>query len=379
MKTLNAREILRYGRHFSLPEVGLAGQEKLKRASVLLIGAGGLGSPLALYLTAAGVGRIGLVDFDVVDETNLQRQILHDSAMVGVSKLKSAEQRLRGLNPFVELELHEVHLAADNALALFKDYDVIADGSDNFPTRYLVNDVAFLAGRPLVYGAISGFAGQVSVFNYQGGPCYRCLFPEMPPAGSVRSCAEAGVLGVLPGVIGALQAVEVIKILLDIGKPASGRLFLYDALNLSFDTLEIGKAPQCALCGGNPTIHRPTDYEYHCETDARQGKDIEEIGVEACHESFSSMVLIDTREPFEREICYIEGSIHLPTDRIVRELSANPRLLDKKDRIVVYCKYGVGSLDAAGILLDMGFENVRSLKGGMLEWIERIDPMKTRY
>jgi len=379
MKTLNAREILRYGRHFSLPEVGLSGQEKLKRSSVLLIGAGGLGSPLALYLAAAGVGRIGLVDFDVVDESNLQRQILHDSSMVGVSKLKSAEQRLRGLNPFVELEPHEIHLNADNALALFKDYDVVADGSDNFPTRYLVNDAAFLTGRPLVYGAISGFAGQVSVFNHQSGPCYRCLFPEMPPAGSVRSCAEAGVLGVLPGVIGALQATEVIKILLSIGKSASGRLFLYDALNLSFDALEIAKDPHCSLCGENPTIHGLTDYEYHCETDAPEGEGIEEISVEACHESLASIALIDVREAFEREICHIEGSIHIPTDKLVRELSANPGLLRKTDRIVVYCKYGVGSLDAARILLDMGFTEVKSLRGGMLEWIERIDPAKMRY
>ncbi len=379
MTDLIAAEIRRYSRHFTLPQVGVKGQEKLKRSSVLLVGAGGLGSPLALYLAAAGVGTIGIADFDVVDESNLQRQVLHGTAMLGQPKLASAVQRLRDLNPHVRIVPHPARLAAANVRDIFAPYDVIADGADNFPTRYLVNDAAALAGKPLVSGAIQGFTGQLSVFNYRDGPCYRCLFPDMPAAGSVPSCAEGGVLGVLPGVIGSLQAVEVLKIMLGIGQVASGVLLLYDALQLSFDRLQIHKDPACALCGPNRSIHEPADQGGSCATDLETGVEtgpaVPQISVAALRRDRAGVLLIDVREAHERDICCIDGSLHIP----LGDVAAQSRLLDPQARIVVHCRSGGRSQQAARLLMRNGFTAVSSLTGGILAWIDEIEPHKTKY
>ena len=379
MTSLTPAEIRRYGRHFSLPQVGVKGQEKLKRASVLLVGAGGLGSPLALYLAAAGVGVIGIADFDVVDESNLQRQVLHGTAMLGQPKLASAVQRLRDLNPHVRVVRHDLRLAAANAPDIFARYDVIADGADNFPTRYLVNDAAVLAGKPLVSGAIQGFLGQLAVFNYRDGPCYRCLFPDMPPAGSVPSCAEGGVLGALPGVIGSLQAVEVMKILLEIGDAASGTLLLYDALKLSFDRLQISKNPDCAACGpdrGLRPLHDPDD---SCAAGpAGAGAPtaaVPEITPGALQDGCAGVTLIDVREAYERDICVIDGALPIP----LGELEAACPRLDRQARIVVYCKGGARSRQAARLLMEQGFTRVHSLAGGILAWIDDVEPGKPKY
>ena len=372
MQELSIRELVRYSRHFNLDQVGLDGQKKLKASSVLLVGAGGLGSPLALYLAAAGVGRLGLIDFDVVDETNLQRQVLHGTASIGKPKLESARRRLSDLNPHVSLELHQKALDASNALDLFKDYDVVADGADNFATRYLVNDACVLSQTPLVSGSILGFEGQLSVFNYQGGPCYRCLFPEPPPPGSVPSCAEGGVLGVLPGVIGSLQANEVLKILLGIGEVAAGRLLLYDALALSFDQLKIQRDSHCALCGDNPSIDALIDYQHFCGLDKEEGA-VVEIGPRQLADQLKQVQLIDVRETYEREICRIEPSQHVPLVRLTEFNHADGRPL------VAYCRSGVRSARAVRTLQQLGFQNVSSLAGGILRWIDEIDPSQLKY
>jgi adenylyltransferase/sulfurtransferase len=374
MVDLDPRDYIRYSRHFALPEVGREGQIKLKNSSAFLVGAGGLGSPLALYLAAAGVGRLGLVDFDVVDESNLQRQVLHGTAELGRSKLASAEKRLRDLNPLIQIECHETRLTSENARQLFDGYQVVADGADNFPTRYLVNDACYFTGLPLVSGSILGFEGQLSVFNYAGGPCYRCLFPEPPPPGSVPTCAEGGVLGVLPGTIGSMQANEVIKILLGIGQVASGRLLLYDALALNFQTIKFEKDPDCALCGHQATIKELIDYQQFCGFEPRDDLPVPEIEPADVTRSKENPLIIDVRQSFEREICQIEGSLHIP----LAELSAWTEP-ERGREIVVYCKSGERSARAVRQLHARGYARVTNLRGGILAWIEQVQPHLTRY
>ena len=376
MSRLTTAELIRYSRHFNLEQVGIRGQERLKAGSVLLVGAGGLGSPLALYLAAAGVGRIGIVDFDVVDASNLQRQVLHGSGDVGNPKLASAHKRLADLNPHIDLELHETRLDSDNALEIIAGYDVVADGADNFATRYLVNDAAYLSGKPLVSGSILGFEGQLSVYNYRGGPCYRCLFPEPPPPGTVPSCAEGGVLGVLPGVIGSLQANEVIKVLLEIGEVASGRLLVYDALSLSFDALRLHRDPQCALCGDQPRITELIDYVHFCgagEPDA--DIPVTEIAPNELAARLNEVCLVDVRALYERMICTIEPSLHIP----LAELDDHALTEAEGREIVLYCRTGVRSMRGARKLIARGFERVLNLRGGIHAWIDDIDPSWSKY
>jgi adenylyltransferase/sulfurtransferase len=369
---LSKAELRRYDRHVILPEVGLEGQKKLKRSAVLCVGAGGLGSPLALYLAAAGVGRIGIVDFDVVDESNLQRQILHDTPSVGTSKLESAKKRLLALNPHIEVETHELKLSSANAVELFKKYDVVADGTDNFPTRYLVNDACVLTGKPNAYGSIFRFEGQLSVFGAEDGPCYRCLYPEPPPPGLVPSCAEGGVLGVLPGVIGTMQAIETIKLLLGIGKPLIGRLMLYDALEQTWRTLKVKKNPACPVCGKNPTIKAPIDYEAFCGLKEKPVAAIPEITVEQLKSMLDKkekFVLLDVREPREYEAARIPGSRLIP----LGDIPLRAAELDKKQKYVVHCRSGGRSGRAVAILREKGFD-ATNVAGGILAWADRIDP-----
>jgi adenylyltransferase/sulfurtransferase len=379
---LTGEEIRRYSRHLIMPEVGLKGQVKLKEAGVLLIGAGGLGSPLALYLAAAGVGRIGIVDFDVVDESNLQRQILHATSNVGRPKLDSAKERLREVNPLVRVETHETRLTSENALELFRGYDVIADGTDNFPTRYLVNDACVLTGKPNVYGSIFRFEGQASVFATKDGPCYRCLYPEPPPAGLVPSCAEGGVLGVLPGIVGSIQAVEVIKLLLGTGEPLIGRLLLFDALGMTFRTLKARKDPHCPICGPNPSIRTLIDYEAFCGLEAesldRPALAELEIAPEDLRKRIDrgeELVLLDVREPQEWEISRIPGATFISLSRLPYALGE----LSTADEIVAYCRSGVRSRKALQLLHESGFRKVRNLTGGINAWAEKVDPSIPRY
>jgi adenylyltransferase/sulfurtransferase len=372
---LTKAELIRYDRHLIMPEVGPEGQKKLKNSSVLCIGAGGLGSPLALYLAAAGVGRIGLVDFDVVDESNLQRQIIHDTAAIGTPKLASAKKRLLALNPYIKVETHEIRLSSANAVELFAKYDVIADGTDNFPTRYLVNDACVLTGKPNAYGSIFRFEGQLSVFAAKDGPCYRCLYPEPPPPGLVPSCAEGGVLGVLPGVIGTMQAIETIKLILGIGKPLVGRLMLYDALEQSWRTLK--KNPACPVCGDNPTIKAPIDYEAFCGLKEKPVSTIPEITVEelkAKLDKKEKFVLLDVREPHEYEIAKIPGSKLIP----LGELDKRVGELDKASKLIVHCKMGGRSARAVQFLRAQGFD-ATNVAGGIHDWSERIDPSVPLY
>jgi adenylyltransferase/sulfurtransferase len=374
---LTKDELRRYDRHLILPEVGPEGQKKLKDSAVLCIGAGGLGSPLALYLAAAGVGRIGLVDFDVVDESNLQRQIIHDTASIGTPKLASAKKRLLALNPHIIVETHEIRLSSANAIDLFKQYDVVADGTDNFPTRYLVNDACVLTGKPNAYGSIFRFEGQLSVFGAKDGPCYRCLYPEPPPPGLVPSCAEGGVLGVLPGVIGTMQAIETIKLLLGIGKPLVGRLMLYDALEQSWRTLKVKKDPKCPVCGTNPTITAPIDYEAFCGLKEKPATVIPEMTVEdlkAKLDKKEKFVLLDVREPHEYEIAKIEGSKLIPLGDLPKRFAE----LDKGAKIVVHCKMGGRSARAVGFLKQQGYD-ATNVAGGITAWSERIDPSVPTY
>jgi adenylyltransferase/sulfurtransferase len=376
---LSQEEFRRYGRHLLMPEVGLEGQKKLKAAGVLLIGAGGLGSPVALYLAAAGVGRIGLVDFDVVDHSNLQRQILHSTTNVGRSKLASARERIAGVNPHVQVDLYETRLTSANALEILSPYDVIVDGTDNFPTRYLVNDACVLLKKPNVYGSIFRFDGQASVFYAEQGPCYRCLYAEPPPPGLVPSCAEGGVLGVLPGIIGTIQANETIKLILGIGTPLIGRLLLFDALRMQFRELKLRKNPDCPVCGEHPTVKELIDYEAFCgvaPTDGHGEKEFE-ITVEelkARLDRGEDIFLLDVREPHEYQIVNMNGYL-IP----LHDLPKRVNELDSAREIVVHCHRGTRSARAVELLRQLGFRKVKNLAGGIDAWAERVNPELPRY
>jgi molybdopterin/thiamine biosynthesis adenylyltransferase/rhodanese-related sulfurtransferase/molybdopterin converting factor small subunit len=375
---LSHEEILRYSRHLILPDVGLEGQRKLKAARVLLIGAGGLGSPAALYLAAAGVGTLGIVDFDVVDKTNLQRQILHGTETLGIPKLESARRRIEDLNPNVQVELFETRLTSANALDIIREFDVVADGTDNFPTRYLVNDACVLLGKPNVYGSIFRFEGQASVFYAKEGPCYRCLYAEPPPPGLVPSCAEGGVLGVLPGIIGSIQAMETIKLILGRGETLIGRLLLFDALRLKFRELKLERDPDCPVCGRTPTITSLIDYEAFCGVGAEPAYDGAEVTALDLKEELDAgkpIVLVDVREPHESEIVSIEGARLIPLGDLPERLGE----LDDHAEIVTHCHHGARSLKALEILRAAGFAKVRSLKGGIDAWAVNIDPGMARY
>jgi len=375
---LSHEEILRYSRHLILPDVGLEGQKKLKAARVLLVGAGGLGSPAALYLTAAGVGTIGLVDFDVVDKTNLQRQILHGTSTVGTGKLESAAARIHDLNPNVRVEPFETRLTSENALDIIRDFDVVADGTDNFPTRYLVNDACVLLDKPNVYGSIFRFEGQASVFHARRGPCYRCLYSEPPPPGLVPSCAEGGVLGVLPGIIGSIQAMETIKLILGVGEPLIGRLVLFDALKLQFRELRLEKDPDCPVCGRHPTITALIDYEAFCGIGAEPSYEGAEISAEQLKDEWQrnpELLVIDVRDPHEHAIAHIEGARLIPLSELPDRLGE----LDGHREIVTHCHHGARSLKALEILKAAGFSKVRSLRGGIDAWAVNVDRSLPRY
>jgi sulfur-carrier protein adenylyltransferase/sulfurtransferase len=378
-------EIQRYSRHLIMPEVGMDGQKRLKDASVLVVGTGGLGSPLAMYLAAAGVGQLGLVDFDVVEFSNLQRQIIHSTESVGRKKLESARDRLHGINPEVDITLHEVALVAENALDILRPYDVVVDGTDNYPTRYLVNDACVLLGKPNVYGSIFRFEGQVSVFDALKGPCYRCLYPEPPPPGLVPSCAEGGVLGVLPGVIGTLQALETMKLILERGEPLIGRLLLFDALAMSFREVRLKKSPDCPICGPKRTIHALIDYDAFCGVPGREAAShaaAEQSAWEITPRDLKAkldqqaVTLIDVREPTEWEIAHIPAARLIPLAELPNRLAEIPQDGD----IVLHCHHGVRSMRALELLRDhAGFTRVRSLRGGIDAWSLEIDPAIPRY
>jgi len=382
---LNADEIKRYSRHLIMPEVGVDGQKKLKAGSVLCIGAGGLGSPAAMYMAAAGVGRIGIVDFDVVDFSNLQRQLLHGTSSVGKSKLVSAQERLHDLNPHIEIETYETTVTSDNALDLFKNYDVILDGTDNFPTRYLVNDACVLTGKPNAYGSIFRFEGQASVFGTKDGPCYRCLYPEPPPPGLVPSCAEGGVLGVLPGIIGVIQATEAIKLITGIGEPLIGRFLIYDALKMRFRELKLRKDPDCPVCGTHPTVTKLIDYEQFCgirpEPAVQQtGAAVSEwettsVDLKKRLDAGDEVLILDVREPNEYQICKIPGAVLIPLGELPRRYAELPKDKD----IVAHCKMGGRSAKATDFLRSVGFNRVKNLRGGILDWIDKVDPSQPKY
>jgi molybdopterin/thiamine biosynthesis adenylyltransferase/rhodanese-related sulfurtransferase len=378
---LTNEEIARYSRHLIMPEVALDGQKKLKQARVLTIGAGGLGSPLALYLAAAGVGTIGIVDFDVVDESNLQRQIIHGTSDVGRPKMESARDRIKEINPNVEVVAFEEALTSENALEIFEDFDVIVDGTDNFPTRYLVNDACVLLGKPNVYGSIFRFEGQASVFWAEEGPCYRCLYPEPPPPGLVPSCAEGGVLGILPGAIGTIQATETVKLILGIGEPLIGRLLLYDALGMSFREMKLRKDPSCPVCGENPTVTELIDYQEFCgipQANAQaQADEVPEITVSELKRKMDSgdgINVLDVREPHEYEVANI-GVRLIPLGELPERLVE----LDQNETFAVHCKTGGRSARAVKLLQDAGFQNVYNVKGGITAWSEEIDPSIPKY
>ncbi|HSG82164.1 MAG TPA: molybdopterin-synthase adenylyltransferase MoeB [Gemmatimonadota bacterium] len=381
---LSHDEIRRYARHLIMPEVGAEGQKRLKQARVLLIGAGGLGSPAALYLAAAGVGTLGLVDFDVVEFSNLQRQIIHGTSDVGRPKLDSARERLLEVNPEISVEGHAVRLTSDNALEILAAYDIIVDGTDNFPTRYLVNDACVLLGKPNVYGSIFRFEGQASVFDAKLGPCYRCLFREPPPPGLVPTCAEGGVLGVLPGIIGALQANETVKLILGAGEPLIGRLLLFDALKLRFRELKLHKDPACPICGERPTIHELIDYEEFCgvkeaEVQDRQTRSgvpaITATQLKARLDAGDPIRILDVREPHELNIARLENVELIP----LRQLPEQLQRLDREEEIVVICRSGSRSAFATRFLLDAGFASVYNLTGGLLAWSDEVDPTMAKY
>jgi sulfur-carrier protein adenylyltransferase/sulfurtransferase len=381
---LNRQEILRYSRHITLPEIGVEGQERLKRGRVLCIGAGGLGSPALLYLAAAGVGTIGIVDFDSVDESNLHRQIVHGTSDVGRPKLESARDRLRDVNPHVHVETHQTSFTAANALELIPAYDVILDGTDNFPTRYLVNDACVLAGRPNAYGSIFRFEGQASVFATKEGPCYRCLHPEPPPPGLIPSCAEGGVLGVLPGIIGTIQATEAIKLILGAGEPLIGRFLIYDALKMRFRELKLRKDPDCPVCGPNPRITELHTYDELCSPVARHlngpddAREMDEMAVselKARMDAGNAPVIVDVREPSEFQICRIPGSVLIPLGQLAGRASE----LDPSAEVVLQCKSGGRSTRATALLRERGFSKARNLTGGILAWIDQVDPDQPKY
>jgi adenylyltransferase/sulfurtransferase len=380
--TLSNEEILRYSRHLIMPEVTLEGQKKLKAARVLCVGAGGLGSPLALYLAAAGVGALGLVDFDVVDYTNLQRQVLHYTSDVGRMKLDSAIDKLTAINPFVEIKRFDTYLNSQNALEIFSGFDIIADGTDNFATRYLVNDACVLSGKPNVYASIFRFEGQASIFATEAGPCYRCLYPEPPPPGLVPSCAEGGVLGVLPGLLGVIQATEVIKLILGVGEPLIGRLVLVDALAMRFRGLRVRKNPECPVCGANPKVKELIDYNQFCgirgeESEASITAKISEIQPEELKRRLDAeedIFVLDVREPHEYQICNIHGHL-IP----LGDLPTRVHELDSSREIVVHCKSGARSAKAVDFLRQSGFKHARNLTGGILAWAEKIDRSVPKY
>jgi adenylyltransferase/sulfurtransferase len=380
--TLSPQEVQRYSRHLIMPEVGVEGQKRLKAASVLLVGAGGLGSPLGLYLAAAGVGRIGLVDFDAVDYSNLQRQVLHDTASVGKPKLKSALDRLRAINPEVKYDGYETRLTAANAMEICRSYDLIIDGTDNFATRYLVNDVCVLLKKPNVYGSIFRFDGQASVFHPPYGPCYRCLYPNPPPPGEVPSCAEGGVLGILPGVIGVIQATEGVKLLLGKGEPLIGRLLHYDALAMTFKVYKVRRNTKCPICGENPTIKELIDYDQFCGVRGEEAPTSTAVAGDATVEELKQRLdkgekvfILDVRNPPEYQICKIAGSALVPLPELPQRLGE----LDPAREMIVHCKSGVRSAKAVAFLREQGFTKARNLKGGIIEWANKIDKTMPTY
>ena len=388
LPALSAEEVRRYSRHLILSEVGMEGQRKLKAAKVLCIGAGGLGSPVAMYLAAAGVGTIGIVDFDTVDESNLQRQILHGTSDVGRSKLASAADTLRELNPHVQVVPHEVALSSANALEIFRGYDVVVDGTDNFPTRYLVNDACVLLGIPNAYGSIFRFEGQASVFATKDGPCYRCLYPEPPPPGLVPSCAEAGVLGILPGLVGTIQATEAVKIILGVGQTLAGRFLIYDALRMRFRELTLRKDPDCPVCGTHPTVTALIDYEQFCGVAPSQAPappppapagdamaDVSVLELKALMDAGRAPLVIDVREPHEYQICRIEGTVLIPLGDLPNRVGE----LDPDVEVIMQCRSGVRSGKAAAFLRERGFKSVHNLTGGILAWIDQVDPSQPKY
>jgi sulfur-carrier protein adenylyltransferase/sulfurtransferase len=386
LPTLTNDEVKRYSRHLIMPEVGVDGQRKLKAAKVLCIGAGGLGSPAALYLAAAGVGRLGIVDFDAVDVSNLQRQVLHSTADIGRPKLTSAKEKLHALNPEIQIDTFETALTSENALRLFEPYDVILDGTDNFPTRYLVNDACVLLGKPNAYGSIFRFEGQASVFATKEGPCYRCLYPEPPPPGLVPSCAEGGVLGVLPGLIGVIQATEAIKLILGVGEPLIGRFLIYDALRMRFRELKLKKDPDCPVCGTHPTVTKLIDYEQFCgvmpaapeqPAVSQNANPLEITAVELKQrlDRGDKLRIVDVREPNEYQINRIPGSELIPLGDIPKRYGE----LNPEEEIVVQCKMGGRSAKAADFLRSVGFKHVLNLKGGILDWVDKVDPSQPKY
>ena len=381
-ETLSKDEILRYSRHLIMPEVGMEGQLKLKNAKLLLVGTGGLGAPLGLYLAAAGVGRIGIVDFDVVDFTNLQRQVIHGTRDVGRKKLDSAADRMRDINPNVQIDKYEVALNSDNALDILSNYDIIVDGTDNFPTRYLVNDACGILKKPNVYGSIFRFEGQASVFAYPGGPCYRCLYPEPPPPGLVPSCAEGGVLGILPGTIGLIQATEAVKLILGAGEPLVGRLLLYDALAMRFRELKLRRNPECPVCGDHPTITKLIDYQEFCGVPQHQPEPVSEkpgeisaVEVKQKIDRGDPFVLIDVREPHEWQICHIPQAKLIPLGELPKRVNE----LDSAVEIVAHCKSGMRSAKAVDFLKQAGFKKVKNMTGGILAWSDKVDPSVPKY
>lgn len=378
---LTNEEIARYSRHLILPEVGMEGQLKLKQGKVLLIGAGGLGAPLGLYLAAAGIGRIGIVDFDVVDASNLQRQVIHGTPDIGRKKIDSAADRMREINPNLQIDKFDTGLTSDNAFDILKDYDVVVDGTDNFPTRYLVNDACVLLKKPNVYGSIFRFEGQATVFAYEDAPCYRCLYPEPPPPGLVPSCAEGGVLGILPGLIGVIQATETVKILLGVGETLKNRLLLYDALNMKFRELRLRKDPGCPVCGDHPTVTKLIDYQEFCgmrpapaQTQAGQGV-IDVIEVKQKLDRGDDFALIDVREPHEYQIARIPGAKLIPLGELPKHLNE----LDPNAEYVMHCKTGGRSQKAVDLLKQSGFKNVRNMTGGITAWSDKVDPTVPKY
>jgi len=378
---LSQQEILRYSRHLIMPEVGMDGQLKLKAAKVLLIGTGGLGAPLGLYLTAAGVGRLGLVDFDVVDFTNLQRQVTFTTQDVGKRKIEAARDRLQGLNPEIQIDTHEVKLTSENALDILRDYDIIVDGTDNFPTRYLVNDACVLLGKPNVYGSIFRFEGQATVFALDDGPCYRCLYPEPPPPGLVPSCAEGGVLGVLPGIVGSIQANETIKLIIGRGESLKGRLLIFDALKMKFRELRLRKNPDCPICGTHRTVTKLIDYEEFCglrgqeaQQPAAQVPEIEPVELKRKLDAGEDVFILDVREPHEYQICHLNGHL-IPLGDLPKRVSE----LDSARTIVAHCRSGMRSAQAVEFLRTAGFRKVWNLKGGILAWSDTVDPSVPKY
>jgi len=377
LPTLSHEEILRYSRHLLIPDVGLEGQRKLKASAVLVIGTGGLGSPVALYLAAAGIGRIGLVDYDVVDTSNLQRQVIHGTANIDKLKVESARDRMLDLNPDIQVDVYNEPFTSENALSIAKNYDLLIDGTDNFPTRYLTNDVCVMLGIPNIYGSIFRFDGQVSVFDAQKGPCYRCLFPEPPPPGLVPSCAEGGVLGVLPGTIGTLQATEALKILLGIGEPLIGKLLLYNALDMSFDFVKLRKNPKCKVCSAEPEITKLIDYEAFCgvpsyahdEGAVGGGWDITAVELAERLKTGNHIRLIDVREPHELEISHLDGADLIPLGEMAGRMSE----LDSAEDIVLVCKSGTRSARALELLASAGFRKMKNLKGGINAWARDVD------